>query len=114
MGDLEALEGCEAAANMAMRFCGRVDVLFNNAGRGFRDYASKVPIEVDQKIMNINFLSGAALVKTLLPTSIDRDSGHVVPISSVQGFFGLPGRTAYAASKHASHGFYDSLRSELA
>ena len=43
-----------------------------------------------------------------------RRSGHVVQISSVQAFFGLPRRTAYSAAKHAALGFYDSLRAEVA
>ena len=36
-----------------------------------------------------------------------------VVVSSVQGYFGLPQRAAYAASKHALHGYFDSLRAEL-
>ena len=37
-----------------------------------------------------------------------------VVVSSVQGYFGLPQRAAYAASKHALHGYFDALRAELA
>merc|ERR1719433_517988 len=64
--------------------------------------------------MNVDFFSGVALTKALLPAWMEMRSGHVVQISSVQGFFGLPGRTAYSAAKHAAVGFYDSLRAELA
>mmetsp|Transcript_107704 Transcript_107704/g.301641 ORF Transcript_107704/g.301641 Transcript_107704/m.301641 type:complete len:161 (+) Transcript_107704:2-484(+) len=64
--------------------------------------------------MNVNYFSGVALVKALLPAWLERCEGHIVQISSVQGFFGMPGRSAYAATKHAIFGFYDSLRAEVA
>ena len=81
---------------------------------GFPWFRSRTSIDVDQRVMNINFFGGVALVKALLPDWLDRQTGHVVQVSSVQGFFGLPGRTAYAAAKHAAVGFYDSLRAEVA
>jgi len=65
-------------------------------------------------MMNVNYFSGVALVKALLPDWLASSSGHVVQIASVQGYFGLPGRTAYSATKHAAMGFYDSLRAEVA
>merc|ERR1712187_795204 len=82
-------------------------------GVGFRGIALETSLEDDQKVMNVDYFSGVALVKALLPSWLREQSGHVVQISSVQGFFGLPGRTAYAAAKHAAVGFYDSLRAEL-
>merc|ERR1712178_679148 len=63
--------------------------------------------------MTIDYFSGAALTKALLPYELHARRGHVVQISSVQGFYGLPGRSAYSAAKHAAVGFYDSLRAEL-
>lgn len=112
--DLNDITGLKSASQQALQFCGQVDVLINNGGQGFRDLAINTSIDVDRMVMNVNYFSGVALVKALLPGWMERSAGHVVQISSVQGFFGLPGRTAYAASKHASHGFYDSLRSEVA
>lgn len=56
-------------------------------------------------MMNVNYFSGVALVKALLPAWLERCEGHIVQISSVQGFFGMPGRSAYAATKHAIFGF---------
>merc|ERR1712014_537004 len=52
--------------------------------------------------------------KALMPSWLTAGRGHVTQIASVQGFFGLPGRTAYSAAKHAAVGFYDSLRAEVA
>ena len=53
------------------------------------------------------------MTKYLLPHFLQRKSGHFVTISSLTGVFGTPYRSAYAASKHALHGFFDSLRAEL-
>jgi len=112
--DLAALAELPAKAEAASRAFGRVDVLVNNGGVGFRGLASETGLELDQEVMNVDYFSGVALVKALLPAWLAACSGHVVQISSVQGFFGLPGRTAYSAAKHAAVGFYDSLRAELA
>jgi len=53
------------------------------------------------------------LFKALLPSMIERNSGQIVVISSVQGKLAIPFRSAYAASKHALQAFYDTLRAEL-
>ncbi|CAJ1394353.1 unnamed protein product [Effrenium voratum] len=112
--DLADLARLGLAAETAKGLFGRVDVLVNNGGVGFRGLGQETSIEVDQLVMNVDFFSGVVLTKALLPDWILRQSGHVVQISSVQGFFGLPGRTAYSAAKHAAVGFYDSLRAEVA
>lgn len=52
--------------------------------------------------------------QAVLPSMVARGSGKVVVVSSVQGKFGLPFRSSYAASKHALHGWFDSLRAEVA
>jgi dehydrogenase/reductase SDR family protein 7B len=112
--DLAKLDAVSAAVEEAKKPSGRVDILFNNGGMGCRGLASEISLETDQMLMNVNYFSGVALVKALLPEWMDRGFGHVIQVSSVQGFFSIPGRTAYAASKHASHGFYDCLRAEVA
>ena len=111
--DLEDTSALPDVADMAKTLFGRVDVLINNGGVGFRGLGQETSIEVDRRVMNIDFFGGVALVKALLPDWLQRHAGHVVQVSSVQGFFGLPGRTAYAAAKHAAVGFYDSLRAEV-
>lgn len=112
--DLEDISSLPEIAKTAKASFGRVDILVNNGGVGFRGLGQETSIDVDQRVMNIDFFGGVALVKALLPDWLDRQTGHVVQVSSVQGFFGLPGRTAYAAAKHAAVGFYDSLRAEVA
>ena len=63
--------------------------------------------------MRTNFLGPVALTKALLPAMQARRQGHFIVLSSVLGKFGLPGRSAYCASKHALHGFFDTLRAEV-
>jgi dehydrogenase/reductase SDR family protein 7B len=91
---------------------GRVDYLFNNGGLSQRAEASKTPLEVDRRIMEINYFGNIALTKAVLPYFLEKKSGHIVVISSISGKFGFFLRSAYAASKHALHGFYESLALE--
>lgn len=113
--DLTEVDALPSAAERALQvFGGRIDVLINNGGRGFRDAAAKTGLDVDRMMMDVNYFSGVALTKALLPAWLQARHGHVVQISSIQGFIGLPGRTAYSATKHAAIGFYDSLRAEVA
>lgn len=62
--------------------------------------------------MEVNFFGAVNLVRACLGSVRER-RGQLIAISSVAGFAPLVGRTGYAASKHALHGFFDSLRSEL-
>jgi len=91
-----------------------VDILVNNGGVSSRSDALSTTLETDMRVMAINFMSPVALTKAVLPGMVQRGGGHIVVISSVQGKFGLPYRSSYAASKHALHGYFDSLRSEVA
>ncbi len=87
----------------------RVDYLFNNAGVSQRGLIRETSLEVDRKIMEINYFGAIALTKAVLPRMIAQGGGHVVVTSSIVGKFGFPLRSAYAASKHALHGFFETL-----
>lgn len=92
---------------------GTIDVLFNNAGISSRALAIESPVAIDQKVMDIDYFSVIALTKSVLPHMIRQNSGHIVVTSSVVGKIGTPLRSAYAAAKHALHGFFDSIRQEV-
>ncbi len=91
-----------------------LDLLINNGGISQRDLAQDTTLDVDRRIMEVNYFGTIALTKAVLPGMLARKRGHFVAISSVVGYVGAPYRSAYAASKHALHGFFESLRAEVA
>ena len=93
---------------------GRVDYLVNNGGLSQRGEAAETSLDIDRRIMEINYFGNIALTKAVLPYMQKQKSGHIVVISSVAGKFGFYLRSAYAASKHALQGFYESLLLEEA
>ncbi len=99
-------------AEQAILAFGKIDLLFNNGGISQRSLISQTPIENDRKIMEINYFSNIALTKCILPQMIRNGGGHIAVTSSLSGLFGFPLRSAYCASKHALHGFYETLRIE--
>jgi dehydrogenase/reductase SDR family member 7B len=111
--DLEDHESLQEKVKIALDHFGFIDILINNGGISQRALAKDAPLEVDKKIMNINYFGTIALTKALLPSMIGRKMGQIIVISSLTGKFGAPLRSAYSASKHALHGFFDSLRSEI-
>ena len=90
-----------------------IDVIVNNSGIGQRSLAYETPLEIDRKIMEVNFFSHITLTKKLLPLMVSRKKGKIIVISSVSGQIGYPLRSAYCAAKHALNGFYETLAFEL-
>lgn len=111
--DLEKPEIFPDLVQQAITRFGRLDIVVHNGGISQRAYVKDAPLALDQKIMNINYFGAVALTKAVLPSMLAQQSGHLVVISSLVGKFGSPLRSAYAASKHALHGFFDSLRAEV-
>jgi short-subunit dehydrogenase len=64
--------------------------------------------------MNTNYFGAVVLTKAILPSMLKRKSGQFVVVSSVSGVYGVPKLSSYSASKHALHGFFESLRAEVA
>lgn len=110
--DLGKPETITAAAS-AVLANGGVDILFNNGGISQRSLTAETPIANDRQIMEVNYFGNIALTKAILPSMLARGNGRIVVNSSISGKFGFPLRSAYAASKHALHGFYESLQTEL-
>ncbi|MBM3400759.1 MAG: SDR family oxidoreductase [Bacteroidetes bacterium] len=111
--DLENTSELKEKAESALKIYGRIDILIHSGGVSQRSLAMETALDVAQKIMNINFWGTVALSQTILPSMITRKSGHVVVISSLVGKFGTKLRSSYSASKHALHGYFDSVRSEI-
>ena len=110
--DLENSDSLADIAAAAVKIYGRIDIIIHSGGVSQRSLAIDTDIKVAQSIMNINFWGAVALTQAILPGMISRNSGHIVIISSLVGKFGTKFRSAYSASKHALHGYFDSLRTE--
>ncbi len=112
--DLEHSEGFQQLAQHVIEQTGRIDYLYNIGGLSQRSEASETPLAIDRRIMEINYFGTVALTKAVLPFMQQQKSGHLVVISSIAGKFGFYLRSAYSASKHALHGFFESLALEEA
>lgn len=91
----------------------KINILISNGGISQRSYAIETPIEIDRRILEINFFGAITLTKALLPALIADGGGNISVTSSMTGKFGFPLRTTYCASKHAVQGFFEALRAEL-
>jgi short-subunit dehydrogenase len=110
--DVTDAAACEAAVTATNARFGSLDVLVNNAGVSHRSGFAVTGLQVIRRIMEVNFFGAVNCTKAALPHLV-ASRGQVIAISSVAGYAPLIARTGYAASKHALHGFFDSLRSEL-
>jgi short-subunit dehydrogenase len=110
--DLSDPNSLEAKAKEALKAFGKIDILINNGGVSQRALVMETSVATDRQIMEINYFSGVILTKSLMPSMIENGFGRIVAISSVTGKFGFPLRSAYAASKHAMYGFYETVEAE--
>ena len=110
--DLEDSSNFEELAKTIVDTYGRIDILVNNGGLSQRSEVEVTPMDVDRRIMEVNYFGNIALAKAVLPYFVKQKSGCFVVISSIAGKFGFFLRSAYSASKHALHGFYESLMLE--
>ncbi|WP_306549838.1 SDR family oxidoreductase [Daejeonella sp.] len=111
--DLENTASLKEATASAIKIFNRVDLIIHSGGVSQRSLALETNLDVAQKIMNINFWGTVVLTQSILPSMISHNTGHIVIISSLVGKFGTKFRSAYSASKHALHGYFDSLRTEI-
>jgi short-subunit dehydrogenase len=112
--DLSGQDGCRDALARALEAFGRLDVLLLNAGQDMWARLDELAdLSVLERLMRVNYLGPAWLTHGALP-HLKETGGRIVVVSSLAGLTGVPTRTGYAATKHALHGFFDSLRVELA
>lgn len=111
--DLDEYVNLNKLVQKAISLFGNIDILINNGGISQRSLAIDTDITIDTRIFKTNNFGTVALTKALLPYFVARKTGQIVVVTSVVGKIGTPLRSSYAASKHALHGFFDSLRSEV-
>jgi short-subunit dehydrogenase len=106
---------CRALIDGAIQAFGRVDVLINNAGVSAHAlFADVKPQDLHwyENLMKINLWGSVWCTHAALPY-LKASQGRIVAVSSLAGLIGVPGRTAYSASKFAMTGFFEALRAEL-
>ena len=91
---------------------GGIDILINNAGISMRALLKDASTEVIRRVMDINFFGAVYCTKYALDSIIQR-KGTIVGVSSIAGYRGLPGRSAYSASKYALQGWLEAIKTEL-
>ena len=91
---------------------GSPDLLINNSGITQRSRVIETSTDVDRNIFEVNFFGAVHVTKAILPGMLERGYGQIAVTSSIVGKFGFPLRSAYSASKHALHGFFETLRLE--
>ncbi|MBN1572757.1 MAG: SDR family oxidoreductase [Deltaproteobacteria bacterium] len=104
--------GCRAAVRKVIENFGGIDLLVNNAGITQRSGFLNTEVSVYRRVMDINFFGSVICTKAAIESIVER-KGMIIAVTSIAGLAPLLGRTGYAASKHAMHGFFTSLRTEL-
>ena len=110
--DITDARACQQAVDATLVQFRAIDLLINNAGISHRSLLAQTDAAVIRRVMEVNFFGAVNLTLACLPQLLSR-RGAIVAVSSVAGFAPLIGRTGYSASKHALHGFFDSLRTEV-
>lgn len=110
--DLAHYNIMQSVVEKAISVFGTIDILINNGGISQRSLIIDTSIEVDKKLMEVDYLGTVALSKAVLPHFVAQKSGHFVTVTSLMGKFSSQYRSAYCGAKHALHGFFDALRLE--
>jgi len=110
--DVTDAAACDRAVAAGVERFGSLDVLVNNAGMSQRSGFAATDLAVIRRVMDVNFYGAVHCTKAALPHLL-ASRGLVLAVSSVAGYTPLIARTGYAASKHAMHGFFESLRTEV-
>ena len=111
--DLSDPDQAAEAASKMIATADVPDVLINSAGVAQPGYVQELPLDIFHWMMDVNFYATVHVVKAMLPGMMKRGSGHIINISSIAGYLGVFGYTAYGASKFAVTGFSEVLRAEM-
>jgi short-subunit dehydrogenase len=113
VADVADRAGIEHLCKESLARHGKVDLLVNNAGIPLRKHAARLTVEDVEQVMQINFFGAVYPTLALLPSMLERRTGHIVNVSSVAGRIGAPREAAYSASKYAMTGWSEVLSGDL-
>ena len=113
--DVSVQSQCQELIDQTIKHWGRIDGLINNAGVSAQALFSDVKatdLHWYEQLMRVNLWGSVWCTHAALP-HLKASRGSIVAVSSLAGLIGVPGRTAYSATKFAMTGFFEALRSEL-
>jgi short-subunit dehydrogenase len=110
VADQASVQAAFAAIESSM---GPIDTLVANAGIGDPTPATRFDSTVVERIIQVNLVGVSYCIEAVLPSMLERKSGHIVGVGSLAGYRGLPGSGAYCASKAGVASLLESLRIEL-
>ena len=108
--DVTDAAAVQAAADKLRAECGHIDTMIANAGTGDITDGKKLPAETVANIFRINLIGASNAVAAVVPQMVARGSGHLVAISSLSAYRGLPKSGAYCASKAGLSTLFESIR----
>lgn len=111
--DVQDDKAVSATADRLRKHFGPIDVLIANAGIGTSTAAAELQPNGVASVININVIGAANSALAVIPEMVVRGQGHLVVISSLAAYRGLPKSAAYCASKAAVSAFFESLRLDL-
>lgn len=109
--DVTSENDCQNLVQKTVEHFGRIDILINNAGISMRALFVDLQLDVMRRLMDTNYWGTVYCTKFAMPYLL-KSKGSLVGVISVGGYIGMPGRSAYAASKFAVRGFLDTVRVE--
>jgi 3-dehydrosphinganine reductase len=111
--DVSDAQQAARAVETVTRSAGVPDVLFNSAGITQPGYVQDLSMKIFERLMQVNYFGTVYATAAALPAMLARGSGHIINISSMAGYLGVFGYTAYGASKYAVVGYSEALRAEM-
>jgi len=104
---------CDNLVKQAIEKYGTVDVLVNNAGLMPLSFVKSLKIDEWDRMVDVNIKGVLYCTAAVVPTMVEKKSGHIINISSVAGRIVFPAGSVYCATKHAVTAFSEGLRQEL-
>jgi 3-dehydrosphinganine reductase len=111
--DVSDRKQMNAAAPSIVETLGGIDILINSAGITYPSYIDKIPDSVWDAMISVDYMGTVNAVRAFLPYFKKQRRGHIANVSSVVGYMGVFGYSAYAAAKFAVVGFSECLRQDL-
>jgi NAD(P)-dependent dehydrogenase (short-subunit alcohol dehydrogenase family) len=112
--DVRDAAAVETVAKCAVARHGRIDVVFNNAGRGMLGAVEETSLEEAKDLFDANFFGAFSVTCALMPQLRQQGAGHILNMSSGAGIGAVPGLGMYSATKFAIEGLSEALAAEVA